>query len=108
MFTFAPTFTRPNWSAPKRSWTFPLERKDIKVLVTEENLKRVGIFTDGVGTLIPFYKFRNDASLNPKAKGKYGDAEDSDGSYVEIIASDGRARLVITLVRQYVFLLQHT
>lgn len=39
----------------------PPKRKDLKVLVAEGNRKKVGIFTDKVGTLIPFHKFRNNA-----------------------------------------------
>lgn len=59
----------------------PPERKDLKLLVTEDNLKRVGIFTDKVGTLIPFYKFRNGVPLNYKPHDQVeidGDSCDSD------------------------------
>lgn len=34
----------------------PKERKDLKVLITEENLKDAGFLTSRVGALVPFSK----------------------------------------------------
>lgn len=70
----------------------PPDRKDLKVLVTEENLKKVGILTARVGNLIPFYKFRNGAPMKFKPDIRGDAAGNSEESEPEIIAPDGRAR----------------
>lgn len=44
----------------------PKEQKDLKVLITEENLKRAGFLPSRVGTLCPFLKFKNGAPVGAK------------------------------------------
>lgn len=72
----------------------PPKCKDLKLLVTEENLKRVGIFSEKVGTLLPFYRFHYSAPLNVHSYSRDALIIDSDEE-VKLNNTDheGRVRL---------------
>lgn len=49
----------------------PRDQKDLKFLITEENLKRAGFLLPRVGTLCPFVKFKNGVPIGAKrSKGR--------------------------------------
>lgn len=67
--------------------------------MTEENLKRVGIFSEKVGTLPPFNKFRNGAPLNAHSQTREViDIDSEDEVELNPPNTEGKARLMVYLI----------
>lgn len=77
----------------------PREQKDLKILITEENLKAAGFLPSRVGTLLPFTKFKSGVPLGvPNSKRRAGSPSDSgndDRHHQDLGHGIGRALSII-------------